>query len=101
MRCQSTAAAGNDWEPYSRHVYIGDLCKIHDAAYTVGGSEEDRASADSDFSNGIDMRIYNKLLVIGGGPKALAQVKRKAYLGSRIYWLGVHYGGSKQFNYKE
>lgn len=81
-------------------VYIGDICKEHDADYAIGGTEADRNQADEIFRDKIYNRIYDKLLVPGGGPKALAKVKRKAHLGSKLYYIGVHVGGKKQFNYK-
>ena len=81
-------------------VYIGDLCQTHDKGYDEGGTEAERNDRDIEFRDGIYDRIVDKLLVRGSGPKALAKVKHKAHIGSKLYWLGVHFGGKKQFNYK-
>lgn len=75
-------------------VYIGDLCKIHDNGYKAGGTYKDRLREDKQFQHAVELRISNKLKERGD-----KRWKRKARLGSLIYYTGVRVAGAKQFNF--
>jgi len=76
---------------FAPDLNLTECCALHDAAYTKGGSEQDRNIADRNFRLCIQTKFPNKY------------AKPLWFLISWVYYLGVRLGRRigfrKSFNY--
>ena len=71
-------------------LYVGIVGDIHDYSYWLGGSPEDRETADAVF-------YHNLLVLIEAHGGILAPLRRWR---ARKYYLALRVGGKAHFNFK-